>query len=181
LLLCGCFFLLDASNAAEVTLVWEPSPEEQVAAYRVYYGTRSRNYTTFVQTGEVFSATIHDLEEGGVYYFAATALTSDGEESAFSNEVEYTVPVAPRALDVIAVSRSAVRLMGRVEPWGIYDVLASEDLKTWAPVGAVVASETGQFMWEHLNPPGRCCFYRIAKPPVSSDPQARAMNPEPPD
>ncbi len=181
LLLFGYCFSGDALSAAEVTLVWEPSPEEQVAAYRVYCGTKSGNYTTYVQTGEVFSATIHDLEEGGVYYFAATALTSDGEESAFSNEVEYTVPIAPRALEILTVSSSAVRLIGHVDPLGIYDVLASEDLKTWVPVGAVKASEDGQLEWEHLNPPGQCCFYRIAKPPVSRDPQTKSMSPGPRD
>lgn len=92
LFLYSCFLAVDALNAAEVTLVWEPSPQEQVAAYRVYYGTKSGHYTAFVQTGEVFSATIPGLEEGRVYYFAATALTSEDEESAFSNEVEYVVP-----------------------------------------------------------------------------------------
>ena len=49
--------------------------------YRVYFGTGSDNYT---QTMEVAtpSATVPDLTEGVVYYFAVTAYNTEGVKAA---------------------------------------------------------------------------------------------------
>ncbi len=79
-------------NVGQVTLEWDPSPDEWVAGYAVHYGTVSSNYTVRIDVGNQTSATISNLTAGVTYYFVATAYTADGQESLPSNEVAYTVP-----------------------------------------------------------------------------------------
>lgn len=82
------------TNAAEksVVLAWDPSPDASVTGYKIHYGTASGNYPKVQQVGNVTTTTISGLQEGSVYYFAATAYAADGLESDFSNEVRYDVP-----------------------------------------------------------------------------------------
>ena len=96
----GCIFVFLAvlvsmpspyASAAAVTLVWDPNTEADVSGYRVYYGVASRNYTTDVDVGNKTSHTLTDLEPGKHYYLAVTAYNSSKQESAYSNEVSYTV------------------------------------------------------------------------------------------
>ena len=55
----------------------------------------SRNYTQTMEV-ETPSATVPDLTEGVVYYFAVTAYNTEGVESGYSNEVSYAVPTSTR-------------------------------------------------------------------------------------
>ena len=82
-----------------VTLDWQPptenvdgSPLMDLAGYRIYYGTASRDYTEVVAI-DSGAATSHSLVlPSGSYYFAMTAIDGEGNESAYSNEVVKTVP-----------------------------------------------------------------------------------------
>ena len=74
-----------------VTLAWDRSPSVDVTGYNIYYGVRSGAYTNRVTVGNVLTATVAGLKEGVTYYFAATAFNT--EESGFSNEVSYRVPI----------------------------------------------------------------------------------------
>jgi hypothetical protein len=82
-----------SSPAAEVTLAWNASPDAEVTGYRVYIGGASGNYTNSAAVGNVTNATIANLIPGGSYFFAATAYNALGDESDFSNEANYTVPL----------------------------------------------------------------------------------------
>jgi hypothetical protein len=82
-------------NAATVTLSWNPNNEEILAGYRVHYGTQSRDYQSIDDVGNLTQYVINDLNEGETYYFAATAYDFYGNESEYSQEVNYTVPAAP--------------------------------------------------------------------------------------
>ena len=87
-----CFFgfILSphAAYAASITLAWDPSPSENIAGYKIYYGTESRNYSyPPVDVGNVTQCTIRGLDRNKIYYFADTAYTDDGTESPFSPEV----------------------------------------------------------------------------------------------
>lgn len=77
-----------------VNLSWQPSPDTNVIGYNIYYGTASRAYTNEISLGNNTSATISDLVGGVTYYFAATAYDAAGDESDFSNEIQYNVPTS---------------------------------------------------------------------------------------
>ena len=74
---------------AQTTLVWDPVIHPDVAGYMVYYGTSSGDYDVSLDVGNWTSVTIAGLDGSETYYFAATAYSIYGEESAFSNEVQW--------------------------------------------------------------------------------------------
>ena len=79
-----------------VQLAWGASPSTTNGPlfYKVYYGPGHRTYTNVVNVSTNLTTTISNLVRGSTYYFSATASTSDGLESEFSNEVSWT-PAAP--------------------------------------------------------------------------------------
>lgn len=89
-----------ATPETRVTLQWEPSPDPSVVNYRVFWGTRSRAYEQSLDVGLASSVSLGPLTPGVTYYFAAKALTADGRESDYSNEVSFNVP-APAAPPVL--------------------------------------------------------------------------------
>ncbi len=94
------------SSSTEVTLAWTPGPDPSVNNYRVYWGTRSGTYTASRDVGPVTTATVGSLAAGTTYFFAVTATASDGRESPWSNEVNYTVPLPPPEAPVLEVHAS---------------------------------------------------------------------------
>ena len=82
------------SDAQPVTMVWNFSPNAAVTNYNVYYGVASGDYTNEIVVGNYSSATIAGLVPGVSYYFAVTAEDTNGMESAYSNEIDYQVPVS---------------------------------------------------------------------------------------
>ena len=106
-LLATLILLLTAASpggAAEVKLAWDP-PSGTPTGYKVYWGEASGNYTNSLDAGLATTATVHGLQIGRTYYFAATAIYSDGE-SVYSNEVfkliaELLPPGGLRILEVI--------------------------------------------------------------------------------
>jgi fibronectin type 3 domain-containing protein len=84
---------------SSVTLAWDPSPSTNmgVLSYKVYYGVSSTAYTNTVSAGTNLTATVTNLLRGKTYYFAATAIATNGLESAYSIEVSTTIPSIPAA------------------------------------------------------------------------------------
>ena len=72
------------SGKVSVTLAWDASPSPEVTRYRVYWGPCRRSYTNYVET-PCLTATVPGLVLP--QYFAATAVSSNGLESEFSQEV----------------------------------------------------------------------------------------------
>jgi hypothetical protein len=76
-----------------IELTWVKSREKDVAAYRIYYGERSRNYLAFEpirvpqSDDETQSYSIEDLVNDRVYFVSMTAVDDDGQESGFSDEL----------------------------------------------------------------------------------------------
>lgn len=64
-----------------------------LSGYRIYYGNLSGQYSRQLEINDasIMTAVIDDLSQG-TWYFAATALTSQGLESAFSDELMMLVP-----------------------------------------------------------------------------------------
>lgn len=70
----------------DITLLWSPNSEADLAGYKIYRGSFSRQYDTVVDVGNVTTYTFRGLPEG-VHFFAVTAYSRAGLESDFSNEV----------------------------------------------------------------------------------------------
>jgi PKD repeat protein len=84
-----------SAGGASVNLAWNASPSANTGGYIVAYGQNSGSYTANVDVGNVTSYTVQGLQEGSKYYFAAKAYNSDRTlQSAYSNEVNLTIPVA---------------------------------------------------------------------------------------
>lgn len=98
--------------AADAHFVWSPNSETNLAGYKIYYGTASRQYAAPVDVGtgtivadKVYGA-VTGLTTGTTYYFAATAYDTDGFESGYSTEVVWTAadqvyPAAPELMIAI--------------------------------------------------------------------------------
>ncbi|HZM05455.1 MAG TPA: immunoglobulin domain-containing protein [Candidatus Saccharimonadales bacterium] len=86
-----CGFL----EAATVSLAWNPSLSAGVAGYQLNYGLSSGNYTSNVDAGTNTSLQVGGLTPGLTYYFAATAYSSNGISSPFSNEAVESIPMPP--------------------------------------------------------------------------------------
>ena len=90
------FLLLFSNNvfSATVNLAWDASTSANVGGYKVFYGQNTGNYTSSVDVGNATTYALSGLQEGVSYYFAMKAYdVTQNTESAFSNEVTFTVPV----------------------------------------------------------------------------------------
>ncbi len=80
----------EPGHSTQATLYWDPVTKPPVNGYRVHYGTQSGVYTSHIDTGNVTSWTIQNLQPD-TYYFAVTAVKTGHGESAYSNEVSTTI------------------------------------------------------------------------------------------
>ena len=91
--------------AAELIFGWTPNTENDLAGYRIHYGTKPGTYTDAVDVG------LPIVKDGkvvatisppyGSKYFACTAYAASGAESDYSNEVmEVIPPSAPGGLEL---------------------------------------------------------------------------------
>lgn len=106
-----CTLRLVADSGPVLTLVWEPSPSSDVVAYKLFYAVHANAYepggcgpwgSVTVTNHNVGS--IPGLIRGEVYYFSATAIDAQGNESAYSNVVEWTAPGIKGSPPAIALS-----------------------------------------------------------------------------
>ena len=70
------------------------SPITALAGYRVHMGTASRSYDQVFEVSDpaMESWVVDGLVPGSTYYFAVTAVDSEGRESSFSNEGSKRIP-----------------------------------------------------------------------------------------
>ncbi len=147
--------LLSAAPGAlasrNVTLAWDPSTDNTVVGYNIYYGTASRTYTNLVSVISTNAATVSNLTASVTYYFAATAYTASGLESEFSTEASYSVPSGtnPVAPNTCIVSGGFAPVpAGQSGSFPLYvsssDGLTNlEVVMAWAPVHLVKPSLSG--------------------------------------
>jgi len=98
--------LSTAALGGQASLSWNPSADQSVAGYYVYYGTASRNYSNRQNVGRATSYTASNLTNGARYYFAVTAYNEAGQESSFSNEASALIPL-PTGAPTASFSASA--------------------------------------------------------------------------
>ena len=113
-LICGASFALAplaALATGTVTLAWDPSPttNDVIANYNLYYGVASGTYTNVVAAGTNLTASVSNLVEGITYYFAATAVDTNGLESDYSAEVSAMIcrPPTLNSLANMSINESA--------------------------------------------------------------------------
>jgi len=89
ILLAIALFLLcfTPADAAYLDLAWDPNTDPDLAGYRVYYGTASREYLDSIYVGNTTTYRLDGLLEGVMYYIAVTAYDLYSNESDFSDEV----------------------------------------------------------------------------------------------
>lgn len=87
------------ANSTSATLSWESpttnadgTPLKDLAGYKLYFGMTSGQYKDVVdiQDPNITEHTIENLAKG-TYYFAVTAIDTNGNESEFSNEVSKSI------------------------------------------------------------------------------------------
>jgi len=83
--------IITAPQSGSAQLSWSPSSSAGVTGYKIYIGTASRQYTSPIDVGIDTTHNIAGLLSGKTYYFAVTAYSSGGE-SAWSDEVQKSIP-----------------------------------------------------------------------------------------
>ncbi len=95
---------------------WNANNEADLAGYKIYYGTESKNYNidTLTVGKDATSHEISGLFESTAYFFAVTAFDTAGNESLFSEEVSffYQPPVDTSATDSTDVETPPVIAAG---------------------------------------------------------------------
>ncbi len=103
--------------SSQATLIWTPNTESDLAGYKIHSGPSGRNYDNITNVGDQTSYTVQDLVEGQTYYFALTAYDSFNNESDYSTELVYTVPIldltapsTPTSFQTTIISTSQINL-----------------------------------------------------------------------
>ena len=91
-------------RAADVSLAWDPSVSPGVTNYRIYRGNSPGSYSAYDHLGNVTAHTVTGLAPGA-WYFAATALDAEGNESDYSNEVSTVIAEGFRITSMSASMR----------------------------------------------------------------------------
>ncbi|MCE9614636.1 MAG: hypothetical protein K8T26_10200 [Lentisphaerae bacterium] len=124
-----------AAGSTQASVSWEAprfnidgSTVTNLACFKVYYGTESGNYP-HLQIVTSSPAVIANLENNQRYYFAVSAVSGDGLESARSDEHSWQTPPATKAAQ-LALSTQVVTVVvtqgestpsNRVEIWNAGD------------------------------------------------------------
>lgn len=108
--LIACLTLLGGPTTTQpaLTLAWNSVSDARLAGYTLYWGASSRTYTNSVQVAAPStSVTVSNLVRDVTYYFAVTARSTSGLESAYSVEVNYhTTPLPPVPVSVTITETS---------------------------------------------------------------------------
>lgn len=92
-----------AAHSADVTLNWTAPDDERVAGYNIYYGPSDPAFKTHpavsIDSPEQTECSISGLQAGHTYYFAATSVDADENESDFSGTISYRVPSTVTSTD----------------------------------------------------------------------------------
>jgi fibronectin type 3 domain-containing protein len=78
---------------AQVALSWTASTTRGVVGYNIYRSTTSSGPYTKLNSGLIFNVNYKDqtAQSGNTYYYVATSVDSQGNESSYSNRTSATV------------------------------------------------------------------------------------------
>lgn len=84
-------FRVKPGAGTSTILAWDASTDAAVVGYKLSRGTSSGSYDTVIDVGLTLERQVTGLTVGQTYYFAVSAYTASGAESAYSNELSCTV------------------------------------------------------------------------------------------
>ncbi|HHB76175.1 MAG TPA: tandem-95 repeat protein [Desulfobulbus sp.] len=97
---CALFIIIlfaPAARAQDASFSWIPNTETTLAGYKIHYGTAQGTYTEVTDVGNPpigddnrIHGSVFNLTEGTTYYFVCTAYDDQGNESEYSQEIEWT-------------------------------------------------------------------------------------------
>jgi hypothetical protein len=116
-LLTASVLLPALARAQSVTLAWNPSPESDVAGYRLSVGNASRTYTTQIDVGNTTTYEFTGIDLSADYFFAVQAYSFSGFFSDFSSEVRLPATIGRTVISNFAANASYPLLVGRTVTW----------------------------------------------------------------
>lgn len=147
-----------------VVLVWNQSPDPDVAGYWLYQGPQSGRYTRVMDLGNVATCTVAGMVAGATNYFAVRAYSKARGGSDCS--VEYRWPEEMGAPIVTASPHAGITLSWGSVSGAVYRVSSSMDLSMrwygWTDLtGDLVASNNVMEWSEPVTEAER--FYRVVR------------------
>jgi len=142
------------SYGASLNLAWDANTEEDLAGYRVYYGTSTGNYGEPTDVGNITEYELQGLNEGTTYYIALTAYDTSNNESEKSDEVSGVPPdtqnpsitiTSPTSSSTYNTSNSTISIAGTAS-----DNIAITQV-TWSNNQGGSGSASGTTNWSALN------------------------------
>jgi hypothetical protein len=129
---------LGAETLNDIPLAWDPSPDANVAGYRLYYASSEGSGQT-VDAGTNTSVTVHGLTLGETYRFHVVAYNHEGVESEPSNEVSFIVPGVLRMVHSVSRAEASPRdsfplIAFPVAPGHTYELQATRDFDAWVTI-----------------------------------------------
>jgi Bacterial Ig domain len=127
-------------GAGSVSLIWTGSTDATVAGYNVYYGNASHSYPNQVFAGTNLSTVVSGLANGQ-YYFAVTAVDAIGNESDFSNEINYQIAGVNQPPTISAIASQSTYVSQATGPIGF--TINDPDTGASGLILSAVSSNTG--------------------------------------
>lgn len=106
-LLLGCLLAAATCSAQQVKLSWDASASAatNVIHYIVHAGTNAGDYFIHLPVGTNLNASVSDIAPL-TWYFAATAVKTNGTQSPYSNELIEEVPQPPANMRTVVLQYS---------------------------------------------------------------------------
>ena len=121
------------SYGASLEFTWNANVEEDLAGYKIYYGTEPGNYGEPVDAGPVTHYELKELNEGSTYYIAITAYDSSRNESNKSEEVTGKAHQPPTDTTLRKFVPVSVTASSEFLPfWVKANILDSDPLTPWS-------------------------------------------------
>jgi len=136
---------LGQANTNALTIVWSPSPSPGVIGYAVYWGLSDDTCTNRISLRNVTDVTLVGFRRRVTYYLAVSAYDANGEESPWSNRIQYsrTPIVMPMTAPItvtnllqmqrvdLAGSNQVLRLSFTGQAGSNYQLQTTEDFQSW--------------------------------------------------
>jgi hypothetical protein len=87
-----CTTLKVTTSQHSVKLNWQASSSTGVTGYKVYRSTISGGYYGLLASAAGLTYTDAAVQSGSLYYYVVSAITSAGQQSAYSNQVKAVIP-----------------------------------------------------------------------------------------